>query len=831
MSGRLLTLIVLWGVGPFVLLTFMLVFQGDSYQYWGDKYHSVLSSQYLFSLVGDGSLLGPLWREDRQGGNLWLVNLGTVPFMADTLLARLLHLSPVGIDLVSNLLGYAVAAGAMYLYLRQVLAVSVESAAAAAAFFTASGYILSVWTGCANDFSTTGLLPALLLLAHRVQAAAEAGCGRRLVPPWIGLALLMYVSAAASSLKTLPILLTLVVAYAVFVFRAVRPILFVTSSVATGLVLYSPWLWLFWDAARISQRVVSAFVPPASYDPQQLASQVAVVLRRVASGFTVYGVTMPMMLVVLVSLLGYREALKREFAPAKPILFFSVVAFVVCFAMDAFAIQVNDLKKTWLYVNGFDVVRFEWFASFFVLVPVAWMLDRGIGRAAVSPDSPVRGGLARTAVLVTAGLCTAQAVHITLRTIRVPQSIYPQNLVLYLYLALFLATSALALVLAYRAISGWSSSSRRWWFALLSLSVLFEASVVGYRHGVDSASRTDGDEPIMSYTERFTVPDDIALLKQVNGSDDRVVDLTRPFVRVLTTAASTALPLAGVRTPVGYGNLFPRWYDQFITRAVNGVVGTPSRWVEIQGGSGTNFAALQLLDVKYVLAPASADMPGYVPWRSHNPTGKVIYVAQPEVGPAFLSHGRHCVPSDEDALAAIHAADYATLVRRAVLVSTDAVAQDLCNNAAEVDSQTDTPPARLEVNRGHDRVTVEVASEAGGILTLADTYYPGWRAFVDGVETPILRTYTTLRGVVVGAGRHRVEFVFSPVTFWALFWMSGGLLALLVGTAGWMHWASLRSRSHATAEQEMCCTVHLGIGHEAARSCDEHSTSGKATVQ
>lgn len=800
MSGRLLTLMVLWGVGPFILLTFMLVFQADSYQYWGDKYHSVLSSQYLFSFVGDGSPLGPLWREDRLGGNLWLVSLGTVPFMADTLLTRLLHLSPVGIDLVSNLLGYAVAAGAMYLYLRRVLAVSVESAATAAAFFTASGYILSVWTGCANDFSTTGLLPALLLLAHRVQAAAEAGCGRRLVSLWVGLAFLMYVSAAASSLKTLPILLALVMAYAIFVFRAVRPVLFVASSVTTGLVLYSPWLWLLWDAARISQRVVSAFVPPASYDAQQLVSQMVVVLRRVVSGFTVYGVTMPMMLVVLVSLLGYREVLKREFASAKPILFFSVVAFVGCFAMDAFAVQVNDLKKTWSYVNGFDVARFQWFVSFFGLVPVAWVLDRGVGAAAASTDSPARAKLARAAVVVMAGLGTAQAAHIALRTIALPFSIYPQDLVLDLYLVLFLVTSASVLVLTYRAISGWSSSSRRWWFALLSLSVLFEASVLGYRHGVDSARRTAGDEPIMSYAERFAVPDDIALLKQVNSSDDRVVDLTRPYDRVLSTAASTVLPLAGLRTPVGYENLFPRWYDRFIMRAVNGVDGKPSRWVEIRGGPGTNFAALQLLDVKYVLAPVSADIRGYVPWRRHDPTGKAIFVAQPEVGPAFLSSGRHCASSDEEALAAIHAADYAKLVRRAVLVSTDAVARDLCNNAEEVDSRTDALPARLDVSRGRDRVIIEVVSETGGILTLADVYYPGWRAFVDGVETPILRTYTTLRGVVVNAGRHRVEFIFSPGTFWALFRMSSGLLALLLSLVGGVYWVSLRAPSQQTTK-------------------------------
>jgi uncharacterized membrane protein YfhO len=41
-------------------------------------------------------------------------------------------------------------------------------------------------------------------------------------------------------------------------------------------------------------------------------------------------------------------------------------------------------------------------------------------------------------------------------------------------------------------------------------------------------------------------------------------------------------------------------------------------------------------------------------------------------------------------------------------------------------------------------------------------YYPGWRAYVDGVETPILRTNYLFRGVVVPGGRHVVRFAYLP---------------------------------------------------------------------
>ncbi len=48
------------------------------------------------------------------------------------------------------------------------------------------------------------------------------------------------------------------------------------------------------------------------------------------------------------------------------------------------------------------------------------------------------------------------------------------------------------------------------------------------------------------------------------------------------------------------------------------------------------------------------------------------------------------------------------------------------------------------------------------MLVLTDMWYPGWRAYVDGVEQPIYRVYHAFRGVSVPAGSHTVEFVYQP---------------------------------------------------------------------
>ena len=50
----------------------------------------------------------------------------------------------------------------------------------------------------------------------------------------------------------------------------------------------------------------------------------------------------------------------------------------------------------------------------------------------------------------------------------------------------------------------------------------------------------------------------------------------------------------------------------------------------------------------------------------------------------------------------------------------------------------------------------------GGLLVQSDAWYPTWRARVDGREVPLLRVDHALRGVVVPAGDHVVEFVDVP---------------------------------------------------------------------
>ena len=62
-------------------------------------------------------------------------------------------------------------------------------------------------------------------------------------------------------------------------------------------------------------------------------------------------------------------------------------------------------------------------------------------------------------------------------------------------------------------------------------------------------------------------------------------------------------------------------------------------------------------------------------------------------------------------------------------------------------------------------VQIQADTALNGFLFLSDTAYPGWKAYIDGVEAEIFRADYAFRAVYLTAGRHTVEFAYRPLSF------------------------------------------------------------------
>jgi uncharacterized membrane protein YfhO len=69
-----------------------------------------------------------------------------------------------------------------------------------------------------------------------------------------------------------------------------------------------------------------------------------------------------------------------------------------------------------------------------------------------------------------------------------------------------------------------------------------------------------------------------------------------------------------------------------------------------------------------------------------------------------------------------------------------------------------------------NKVEIDATLQSRGLLILSDNYYPGWKVFVDGKEAQIYPTNLTMRGVILDAGKHHVQFVYAP------FLLSAGIM-------------------------------------------------------
>jgi|GEM_PF-4725400 len=93
-----------------------------------------------------------------------------------------------------------------------------------------------------------------------------------------------------------------------------------------------------------------------------------------------------------------------------------------------------------------------------------------------------------------------------------------------------------------------------------------------------------------------------------------------------------------------------------------------------------------------------------------------------------------------------------------------------------------------------DRIVVQARVDCDRLLVYTDTWAPGWRVAIDGRPAPALRVDGVLRGVLVPAGEHTVEWVYRPLHLLPLLLVMGASFIAAVLLA----WAPFRRRAALT---------------------------------
>lgn len=293
------------------------------------------------------------------------------------------------------------------------------------------------------------------------------------------------------------------------------------------------------------------------------------------------------------------------------------------------------------------------------------------------------------------------------------------------------AIAALVSVALAMILQGWKSKaiSERALAALLCIVTLFEIGTVtgtNYRH-----RETPG-----------------GLLHQLNTNADVVEFLRKQGDFVRLEVDTEALPY-------NIGD----WdgIDQF--RAyLGGMTSNVARFEKerLDGGS----LAVRLFGLSHFA--------GLKPIRPHQvelvqgASGLKIY-RNPEPGPRFWTVHEATSTSPSELIARLQSTD---LQKQALFIDT---APELEQCGGDI--------VRL-LERSASRVALEANMACKGLVVLSQTFYPGWKATVDGHPARMLEPYGVLQGVVVEKGTHRIEITYRPLTvYWGAALTFGGLLA------------------------------------------------------
>jgi hypothetical protein len=75
-------------------------------------------------------------------------------------------------------------------------------------------------------------------------------------------------------------------------------------------------------------------------------------------------------------------------------------------------------------------------------------------------------------------------------------------------------------------------------------------------------------------------------------------------------------------------------------------------------------------------------------------------------------------------------------------------------------------PKNVEfISESNNRLQLFVRAKEKGFFVLSDTYFPGWKVFINGKEGKIYRANYNFRAIPLNAGEYEIQFIYNPIVF------------------------------------------------------------------
>lgn len=231
----------------------------------------------------------------------------------------------------------------------------------------------------------------------------------------------------------------------------------------------------------------------------------------------------------------------------------------------------------------------------------------------------------------------------------------------------------------------------------------------------------------------------------------------------------------------GYDSIIPLQYVNYMQQLEPQSELQYNRIAPVHSAAGLGSPLLDLLNVKYVLARSPIDSPGYTLVHSGDLR---VYRNEHALPRAFLlaTGCAFAAPDLSESLATQDLRHFLMLEPASMLATAPALPLASC-----------VPQAAEITNYRNSEIQITVEVSAPAYLMLADSFAPGWHAYVKGgagtapVEVPVLRADGNFRAVLLQPGTQSVRFKYSPdaVKLGGLLSFTAGMLWLLILAGSW----------------------------------------------